>query len=85
MSKKMTAKQIETAIQDPGSVFRTPEEVARHPDLSREQKKKILASWETDEKLLLTAEAENMEPADRPGEGAGVLQRIVGLRTTMEE
>lgn len=39
---------LEQALQDPASVFASPEEVAAHPGFTREQKIEILRLWEYD-------------------------------------
>jgi len=51
---------IEKAILVPASVFKTPEEVLNSQELSRDQKIKILRSWEYDARQLEVAEEENM-------------------------
>jgi hypothetical protein len=51
---------IEKALLNPVSVFRTPQEVLEAKDLSRDQKIEILRSWEYDARQLQVAEEENM-------------------------
>ncbi|HEV8340754.1 MAG TPA: hypothetical protein VGR30_00100 [Candidatus Binatia bacterium] len=51
---------LEKALINPGSVFRTPEEVLQSNDLSREQKIEILRRWEYDVRELQVAEDESM-------------------------
>ena len=51
---------IEKALLNPSSVFRTPEEVVEAKDLSRDQKIEILRRWEYDARQLQVAEEENM-------------------------
>jgi hypothetical protein len=63
---------MERAVQDPSSVFATPEEVAAHPGLTREQKIEILKLWEYD-----AAEAEVATEEGMPGGDNGLLQRIL--------
>jgi len=63
---------IEQALQDPASVFATPEEVAAHAGLTREQKIEILRLWEYD-----AAEAEVATEEGMPGGNDGLLQRIL--------
>ncbi len=65
---KMNAAQVSDAIQNPASVFASPDEVLNQSDLSAEDKMKILESWETDQNLLMTAEEENMPP-NLPNQG----------------
>lgn len=45
---KLTPRELEQAILDPGSVFATPEAVVVHEGLSRQQKIEILRRWEYD-------------------------------------
>jgi hypothetical protein len=52
---------VEKALLDPGSVFKTPDEVLADNDLSREQKIEILHRWEYDVRELQVAEEEGME------------------------
>lgn len=51
---------VEKALVDPGSVFKTPEEVVSNNELSREQKIKILHRWEFDVRELQVAAEEGM-------------------------
>jgi hypothetical protein len=51
---------LEKALVNPGSVFKTPEEVLQRNDLSREQKIEILRRWEYDVRQLQVAEEESM-------------------------
>jgi hypothetical protein len=51
---------FEKALLDPGGVFKTPEDVVRKSDLSRDQKIQILRRWEYDARELQVAEEESM-------------------------
>jgi hypothetical protein len=51
---------IEKAMLNPTTVFRTPDEVLLREDLSREQKIEILRRWAYDARQLEVAEEENM-------------------------
>ncbi len=51
---------IEAAILVPTNFFKTPQDVVRADDLTRDQKIKILCSWEYDARELEVAEEENM-------------------------
>jgi hypothetical protein len=70
----MTAQSVnlEQALQDPASVFATPEEVAAHAGLTREQKIEILRLWEYD-----AAEAEVATEEGMPGGNDDLLRRIL--------
>jgi len=68
------AGDLERALLDPTAVFKTPEQVLRRDDLSREQKAAILQRWAYDARELEVAEDEGM----RDGE-PDVLDRV--LRT----
>jgi hypothetical protein len=52
---------VEKALLDPGSVFKTPQELLANNELSREQKIEILRRWEYDVRQLQVAEEESME------------------------
>jgi hypothetical protein len=60
------------ALNDPGSVFAGPEAVAESPDLTREEKVRVLRSWEYDAAELAVAEEEGMQ-----GQPNNLLQRIL--------
>ena len=59
-------------MRDPTSVFATPEEVAAHAGLTREQKIEILGLWEYD-----VAEGEVATEEGMPGGNGDLLQRIL--------
>lgn len=48
------------ALKDPAGCFGSPGKVVDTPDLTVEQKIEILKRWETDARLLMVAEEENM-------------------------
>jgi hypothetical protein len=52
------------AIDDPSRAFKTPQEVV-DSDLSREEKIKILKSWELDARRLLESAEENMAGGEK--------------------
>lgn len=56
----MNRENVEKAMLDPISVFRSPTEVIDENTLTREQKIKILRRWEYDARELEVAEEENM-------------------------
>ena len=51
---------IDKALLNPATVFKTPEEVLKAEELSREQKIDILRRWGYDARELQVAEEENM-------------------------
>lgn len=59
------SEQIAKMRANPSEFFDRPEEVVAHKGLDVEQKIEILESWATDEDLLLTATAENMEGGEK--------------------
>jgi hypothetical protein len=63
---------LEQALRDPAAVFATPEEVAAHPALTREQKIEILRLWEYD-----AAEAEVATEEGMPGGDDSLLRGIL--------
>lgn len=60
MTKADDEMDLETARLDPGSVFKSPEELCESPGLSREQKIDLLQRWADDARELDVAEAEGM-------------------------
>ncbi|TAK80412.1 MAG: hypothetical protein EPO20_28990 [Betaproteobacteria bacterium] len=63
---------LEQALVDPASVFATPEDVAAHAGLTREQKIEILKLWEYD-----ACEAEVATEEGMPGGDGDLLRRIL--------
>jgi len=63
---------LEQALKDPATVFATPEDVAAHAGLTREQKIEILRTWEYDASEREVATEEGM-----PGGDGELLQRIL--------
>mgnify|MGYP003571186566 CR=1 FL=1 len=61
----------EKALLDPADVFKTPEEVLQHGELSKEQKIEILRRWEYDASEVAVAEEEGMQ-----GEKPLMLRRV---------
>jgi hypothetical protein len=70
----MTSKtvNIESALNNPGAAFATPEEVLAHTGLTTDQKIEILKRWEYD-----AAESEVATEEGMPGDGKGLLRRIL--------
>lgn len=56
----MGAINFEQAKLDPANYFKSPMQVIKNKDLSREEMIEILRSWEYDERELAVAEEENM-------------------------
>lgn len=56
----MTKSVVNEAIADPSRMFPNPTAVLEAKDLSREEKIKVLQSWEHDAKRLLESADENM-------------------------
>lgn len=52
--------KLEQALLDPASVYQAPAEVLADNTLTREEKIKVLRSWEYDARELEVAEEENM-------------------------
>ncbi|MCZ7566541.1 MAG: universal stress protein [Burkholderiales bacterium] len=67
-----TPVDLEQALRDPAAVFATPEDVAAHPGLTREQKIEILRLWEYD-----AAEAEVATEEGMPGGDGDLLRRVL--------
>jgi hypothetical protein len=56
----MTKSVVNKAIADPSRMFPNPTAVLEANDLSKEEKIKVLQSWELDAKRLLESADENM-------------------------
>ena len=63
---------LEKALLDPSSVFKTPDDVLKCQDLTNKQKIKILRQWKYDALELEVAEEENMG-----GKDVDILDKIV--------
>jgi hypothetical protein len=73
--KKASQEQridINKALLDPASVFKTPEEVPDHPNLALEQKIEVLRRWQHDALEISTAVEEGM-----PNGNDDILRRIL--------
>lgn len=55
---------LQAMMKDPGKHFAVPREVLSHSDLSDDQKKAVLESWQVDEEELAKATEENMGASD---------------------
>jgi hypothetical protein len=71
---------IDKALLNPAIVFKTPEEVLKSDELSREQKIEILRRWEFDARELQVAEEENMI-----GTNADILGQIMRALLQLDE
>jgi len=60
MTRGTSHVDFEAALQEPQAFFAEPQEVADHPQLSREQKLAILRRWEQDAIRLSASESEGM-------------------------
>ncbi|MET0528509.1 MAG: hypothetical protein ABW003_09215 [Microvirga sp.] len=67
----LSPPELDRALVNPTAVFRSPEEVVRHPLLSRDCKREILWRWAWDEYLLDLALADGM-PEGEPSQLAEV-------------
>lgn len=56
----LASVDIETATGDPSRYFQSPIDIAEHPSLRTEEKRKLLQVWEVDAEELETAADENM-------------------------
>jgi hypothetical protein len=63
---------FDKALLDPTSEFRTPEDVLKAHDLTREQKIEVLRRWEYDARELEVASDENMI-----GNNSDLLDRVL--------
>lgn len=82
----MDQQDFENALLDVSKAFGSPEDICALPDLTREQKLKLLQQWDYDLQLLLVAAEENMPAqgkANEPGKTAELVQRIHSLVAQM--
>ena len=63
---------INRALLDPSSVYKTPKDVIQDKSLTREQKIEILRRWEYDAIEMQVAEEENMQ-----GQNGKILDQIL--------
>ena len=70
---------IEKAMLNPTTVFRTPDEVLLREDLSREQKIEILRRWAYDARQLEVAEEKNMG-----GQRPDILDQVLRALHTLD-
>jgi len=73
--KTLSTAEIAQAKLDPGSVFRTPEDVLA-ADLSQDDKTAILRRWEADADESLQATDDGMPPAEDGRSPADLLRAI---------
>lgn len=64
----MPALSFDKLSADVASHFARPADIVRAPDLSHEQKVKLLHQWDYDLQLLLTATEENMPGSENTAE-----------------
>jgi hypothetical protein len=86
MEGPMDKQDFEKALLDVSKAFATPEDICHHPDLTRQQKLKLLQQWEYDLQLLLVAAEENMPSQGRtsePGNTAELVRQIHKLVAQM--
>ena len=77
----MSEFSLERALNDPASLFESPDAVVHHPARTREQKVRILNSWQLDASRLEGSEGEGMM-----GEGAPMLHRVrIALASLLEQ
>ncbi len=77
----MSEIDLERALSDPAGLFESPDAVVHHHALTREQKVRILNSWQLDASRLEGSEGEGMM-----GEGAPMLHRVrIALASLLEQ
>jgi hypothetical protein len=72
----MEKQAYEKVLGDVSKHFKTPEDLFRATDLTRQQKLELLKQWDYDLQLLMVASEENM-PAPPTGKGSGRTSEIV--------
>ena len=60
----MASHLSDQKVDKPASKFETPSDVVKDKDLSHEEKKKALDTWEQDARQLMTASNEGMAGCD---------------------
>jgi hypothetical protein len=72
------ALDLDRALLDPGSVFRSPDEVLRHPALVASRKREILRRWLWDARLLEAATSDRM-PEGEPSRLEEIVRALLAL------
>ncbi|MBI1301906.1 MAG: hypothetical protein GC137_09660 [Alphaproteobacteria bacterium] len=83
MAQKNNQNILEQAIKDPAAIYEKPYDVVCDNRTTLEEKKKILQSWELDQKRLMTAEAENMGKSKHAPEPSELLQKIIEAKKSV--
>ena len=81
MRRGTSQVDVEAALRDPKAFFAKPQDVAVHPQLSREEKLAILRQWQQDALRLAASESEGMGGGEE-----SMLGRVEhAIRTLLEE
>ncbi len=82
----MTTKplSLDEKIADPSGAYRSPEAVLADSNLSRDDKRRVLESWERDARELQVAEEENMGGGE-PAMLGRVLEALASVADPNEE
>lgn len=67
---------LKQALLDPSSLFDSPQSVLVNDELTNQQKVEILKNWESDLRVIMVAEEENMQ-------GKDVLKTFEGIRDAL--
>ena len=76
---------LEEILKDPSAVFDSPQDVVDDPNLSDQDKSKILKNWKEDAQALIRAESENMESAHRTSPAPELLAEISNIQIEFEK
>lgn len=77
MSQAIEGCRLVQAIKDPASVFENPGDILEHDELSPHDKKKILNSWEIDQRILLIAESNTLRGQKYMSENAAEKLKMI--------
>ena len=85
MMPENTTTDFDFVLQNPAKFYRCPAEIAEDPQLSHEERLKLLEEWHTDISHKLTADDEGMTPphARDSANDAVLLEEIAAVRENL--
>ena len=87
MMPENTTSDFDFVMQDPASYYRRPSEILEDPQLSRDERLKLLEEWQMDISLKLTADEEGMTPPHPrdSAKDAVLLEEIAAANETLSQ
>ena len=85
MMPENTTSDFDFVLQNPANYYRRPAEIAQDPQLSHEERLKLVEEWHTDISHKLTADEEGMTPphARDSANDAVLLEEISATRENL--